>query len=477
MLHRIDPYRLRLEKNDVRVVPATVYLPPELVADDQSIQQLADVATLDPDSIVLATPDIHCGYGVPIGSVFASPNFVSPAAVGYDINCGMRLLTTPLLARDVDVARMADSIRRDIPLGEGKSNMSVSAGGMARILDEGVPALRGLVETEPDLRRGFDPEDLERDLQRIESLGALPGRDRSVPQKAVQRGRDQLATLGGGNHFIELQLVGRIDDPELASAWGLFVGQLVVMIHSGSRGLGHEVGGVFMKEAAELCRREKLHMPSHELPYMPADSDEGRRYIEAMNAAANFAFANRQLMGQLVRRNLRQYFGQDLEIPLVYDVAHNITKQERHYRKDLWVHRKGATRAFPGKLLQGTPFEQTGQPVLIPGSMGTASYLLAGIESGYESLYSVNHGAGRRMSRTAATGVSRGGKVIKPAAITDGEFRESMRGVYLVCEDRHAIKEEAPGAYKDIDLVIDTVVGAGLATIVARMEPLAVLKG
>ncbi len=477
MLHRIDPYRLRLETDSRRVVPATVFLPPTLIAEDSAIRQLSDVATLDPDSIVLATPDIHCGYGVPIGSVFASPHYVSPAAVGYDINCGMRLFTTPLRARDVDVARLADAIRREIPLGEGKSNLSVSAGAVERVLQEGVPALLSLVDGEASLRKGYERSDLERDLLHIESGGALPGRHAAVPSRAIDRGRDQLGTLGGGNHFIELQRVDHVADPGIAAAWGLFEGQLVVMIHSGSRGLGHEVGGVFMREAAELCRRERLPMPNQELAYMPAGSEQGKRYIDAMHAAANYAFANRQLMAQLARRSIRQLFGAGLELPTVYDVAHNITKQERHQRKDLWVHRKGATRAFPGKLLAGTPFEATGQPVLIPGSMGTSSYLLVGVETGFESLYSVNHGAGRRMSRTAASGVGRRGKTVMAAAISDLEFRQSMQGVYLLCEDRRSIKEEAPAAYKDIDQVVETVAGAGLARIVARMKPLAVLKG
>jgi tRNA-splicing ligase RtcB len=197
-----------------------------------------------------------------------------------------------------------------------------------------------------------------------------------------------------------------------------------------------------------------------------------------MHGAANFAYANRQLMAQLVRYSMRRVLGDRLEIHTVYDVAHNMVRQERHRHRDLWVHRKGATRAFPAARMRGTPFESTGQPVLIPGSMGTASYLLAGIETGEESLYSVNHGAGRTMSRTAAAGVvSRKGKVVKPGVITDAAFRESMRGVYLLCEDRRSIKEEAPGAYKDIDRVVQTVAGAGLATIVARMVPLAVLKG
>jgi tRNA-splicing ligase RtcB len=459
-------------------VPATVYLSESLETEATALQQLADVTTLDDESIVLATPDIHVGYGVPIGSVFASPNFVSPAAVGYDINCGIRLLTTPLSSVEVDVRRIADGIRREIPLGEGKSNLRVSPSSLDRIVEDGVPALRSLVDREQALRAGFEEADFDRDVQRIEDSGAMGGRVGALPARAMQRGIDQLGTLGGGNHFIELQCVQRIVAPELAKAWGLFEGQLVVMIHSGSRGLGHEVGGHFMREAKEVCKRLKLPMPNGDLCYMPVGSEQGRRYIDAMHGAANFAFANRQLMAQLIRRTLRQAIRSDLSIDTVYDVAHNIARLERHHHQDHWVHRKGATRAFPGKLLRNTAFEQTGQPVLIPGSMGTASYVLAGIDSGFESLYSVNHGAGRRLSRTAAAGViSRKGKVVKQGIISDSAFRDSMKGVYLLCEDRLSIKEEAPAAYKDIGAVIETVAGAGLAAIVAKMVPIAVLKG
>jgi tRNA-splicing ligase RtcB (3'-phosphate/5'-hydroxy nucleic acid ligase) len=478
VLHRIDPFRMRLEPGGQRLVPATVYLSHSLQAESSAIQQLADLTTLDAESIVLATPDIHQGYGAPIGSVFASSSIVSPSAVGYDINCGMRLLSTPLEARAVDVERVADAIRREIPLGEGKSNVREGEKSLRRIVEDGVPALQQAATEEPGMRRGFDEAELLRDLARIENQGALPGRASAMPPRALQRGIDQLGTLGGGNHFIELQRVQRIDDEEVARAWGIFEGQLLVMIHSGSRGLGHEVGGHFMREAKDVCKREGLSMPNGELCWMPAASAEARAFVDAMHGAANFAYANRQVMAQLVRHSMRRLLDPSLQLDTVYDVAHNLVRQERHHHRDYWVHRKGATRAFPAARMRGTPFERTGQPVLIPGSMGTASYLLAGTDTGAESLYSVNHGAGRRLSRTAAAGVvSRKGKVVKQGVITDAAFRESMRGVYLLCEDRLSIKEEAPDAYKDIDAVVQTVAGAGLARVVARMVPLAVLKG
>jgi tRNA-splicing ligase RtcB (3'-phosphate/5'-hydroxy nucleic acid ligase) len=476
-LRRLDPYRLLIDPGDDRLIPATLYLPEGFNPEAGAVKQLADVTTIDPDGIALATPDIHVGYGVPIGSVFASERFISPAAVGYDVNCGMRLLTTPLCAEEVDVAALAQSIRRDIPLGEGMSNITVEKRSLEILLQRGVAGLAAVAQRERELAPLCDPADQAADGQHIEDGGSMKGDLSAVPPRALERGRSQLGTLGGGNHFIELQRLVRIDDAELASAWGLFEGQLVIMLHSGSRGLGHEIGGHFMKSAQAHCARRKLRTPSRDLAYLPLDSDEGRGYLGAMLAAANFAFINRQVMAELVRRNLRHALGEDLPLPTLYDVPHNIAKFELVGRRRLCIHRKGATRAYPPSLMAGTLFSATGQPVLIPGSMGTASYVLVGVESGRESLFSVNHGAGRLMSRTAAAGVVKRGRVLRPGQITDREFQASMRGVHLICADRAHIKEEAPGAYKDIDAVIETVVGAGLARSVARMVPLAVLKG
>jgi tRNA-splicing ligase RtcB len=325
--------------------------------------------------------------------------------------------------------------------------------------------------------RGFDADDLERDALSIEDNGSMEGDPSAVSHKALERGRTQLGSLGGGNHFIELQSVARIDDPGTARAWGLHEGQLVVMIHSGSRGFGHEVAGQYMRAAAQYCEWQGLAMPNRQLAYIPLDSKLGRKYIGAMRAAANFAFLNRQAMAQLVRKNVRHMLGQEVVLPLVYDVPHNIAKFEEADSVTYCVHRKGATRAFSPAKMKGTPFAETGQPVLIPGSMGTASYLLAGVDSGAESLFTVNHGAGRVMSRTEAAGKKRNGRVVREGAITQKRFAESMGGVHLICDDKWAIREEAPDAYKDIDTVIDTVAGAGLAKVVARMVPLAVLKG
>jgi tRNA-splicing ligase RtcB len=476
-LRRIDPYRLRLDPEGNRLIPATVYLSEGMTIESEAIKQLADVTTIDPQAIALATPDIHVGYGVPIGSVFASEKFISPAAVGYDVNCGMRLLTIPLPVEEVDVVTLAQSIRRDIPLGEGQKNISVSSRSLERLVEQGIPVVPQMAEKKSGLAYAFDPADFAEDQKHIEDNGALKGDAAAIPARAIERGHSQLATLGGGNHFIELQRISRIDDPALAEEWGLFKGQFTVMIHSGSRGFGHEIGGYYMKLAQTVCSRKIFYTPSKDLAYLLLESPEGQAYLGAMNAAANFAFLNRQLMAQLVRRNVRYYLGEELKIPTLYDVPHNIAKFETHGHRQLCVHRKGATRAFPSRLMTNTPFAKTGQPVLIPGSMGTASYVLVGVDSGQESLYSVNHGAGRVMSRTAAAGVVKRGRIVRPGQISDAAFKESMKGVHLICADRAHIKEEAPGAYKDIDQIIDTVVGAGLARVVARLVPLAVLKG
>ena len=477
-LKTIDDNCLELVHEPPMLTRATVFTHPQLLVEDEALQQLRDAASIDPDAIVLATPDIHSGYGVPIGCVWASPHFISPSAVGYDINCGMRLLTTPANAADVDISALAHSIHRDVPLGEGQSNVKAhSHKTLLRLMAEGVPAVGDLVHGNQRFAAAFNADELRADLLRIEDGGCLPADPAHVPDRALERGSTQFGTLGGGNHFIEFQRVERIDDPVLAKAWGLWLGQLVVMIHSGSRGLGHEIGGHYMKAALADCQRSQRFLPSTQLAYLPLDSRLGIAYRHAMNCAANFAYANRQIMATFLRHNLRHALGTTQPLPLLYDVAHNIAKFETAPNGVRYcVHRKGATRAFPPSRMPGTPFAKTGQPVLIPGSMGTASYLLVGVESGGRSLFSVNHGAGRVLSRTAASGRGRKGRITE-AAVSDRDFHESMRGITLICQDKRRIKEEAPQAYKDIDLVIEAVTRAALARTVARFKPLAVLKG
>lgn len=481
---RVDPFRLSLPKTSPMLVPAEVFASDRIPVEAVALGQLADAASLPGVAQVLATPDIHVGYGVPIGAVVAAKDFISPAAVGYDINCGMRLLKTPWRYDQVDLSDLAEAVRRVIPLGEGRSNLHLNDRSLGRVLERGVPGLLWAFEHQSRLRRDH-PALVELDLDEersilpyIERSGSLEGAPGSVPERAWQRGAPQLGTLGGGNHFIEFQRVDRLLDPGTTDAWGIEADQLVIMIHSGSRGLGHEVGGTFMKLATRFDEQHGIRVPNSHLSILPLDSDAGRDFLGAMNSAANYAFANRHAMAMLVKGVLRKQLG-PAELPTLYDVAHNLAALEQHGDQRLVVHRKGATRAFPPERMAGTPFAESGQPVLIPGSMGTASYLLRGVEGGAKSLFSTNHGAGRVLSRTAARGGHGRGKSKKRtrAAISDAAFEDSMRGILLLCQRPGLIKEEAPGAYKDIDAVIDTVIGAKLAAPVARLRPLAVLKG
>ncbi len=476
-LVRLDDYRCVIPRHGKMLVDAKLFISENLFTEDTALEQLCDAASLFSVKHAIGMPDIHQGYGVPIGSVVALEGAIAPAAVGYDINCGMRLILTPLDYDDVKdkLTLLAKTLRRFIPLGEGKRNIRLPKAKFNSILEGGLKAYLKTDTGNADLE-DFRREDEERaDMERVEDKGSMKGDVRAVSQKAYERGHTQLGTLGGGNHFIEVQRVQKVFDEKLAQRFGLRKNQITVMIHSGSRGFGHQVGGEYMKLARKLNAKRS---PNNYLCFLESDTEEGRRYIGAMHAAANFAFANRQIMCAFVRGVLRTIFG-EMELPILYDVPHNIAKYEVHGERGMWVHRKGATRAFPPSRMKQTQWSDVGQPVLIPGSMGTASYVLVGTEESSESLHSVNHGAGRVMSRTAARGRYRksGKKRSKPALISDEEFWEAMKHIVLVCEDRRAIKEEAPQAYKDIDAVIEVVTGAGLAKAVARLVPLAVLKG
>lgn len=477
LMPRLNPNELLIPAVPPMKIPARVFIREGMQVEETALDQLKAVCALPSVVEALGMPDIHQGYGVPIGSVVATREIVVPAAVGYDINCGMRLLTTPLRLEEIDVKQLADSIRRDIPLGEGHHNVALGKDDFAAVLEGGVSALFGVKHSGHRVWEAWSDDEERPLLEKIEERGSMEGGVEAVSNHAFSRGQDQLATLGGGNHFIEIQLVEQVYDQELAQRFGLFEGQAVVMIHSGSRGLGHQVGDDYMRLSRDYDHRHGGGQPNDNLCFLPLESKEGRNYLQAMQAAANFAFANRHLMAALVKKNFRHYYG-DIALPLVYDVPHNIAKFERHHGETLLIHRKGATRAFGPGRMAGTAFAEVGQPILIPGSMGTASYLLVGTEASECSLASVNHGAGRVMSRTAAAG-KRGkrGKPKRTAAISDEEFRRAMEGIYLVCEDRGSVKEEAPQAYKDIDAVIEVVREAGLARPVARLRPKAVLKG
>lgn len=466
---RVNEWEIELVRQGAMLVDATIFASDKIHLEAEAVRQLADGAAIPGVRRVLATPDIHQGYGVPIGSVIGTQGTVIPAAVGFDINCGMRVLTTNLTAAGSNINALALAIRSRIPLGEGKSNISLSAGDLDQVLAGGVRALASVKRKGHAVWEQWDAADEIRSLAHMEDEGSMPGDPAAVSARAQQRGRDQLGSLGGGNHFVELQTVEAVLDGAVAQRFGLFPGQLLVMIHSGSRGLGHQVGDEYMRRAAASGIRSPV-------PCLDADSRDGRAYLGAMRAAANFAFTNRHLIGLLTRAAIRSQ-NPDARVALLYDVPHNIAKFERHGDRTLLVHRKGATRAFGPRRLAGSDYADTGQPVLIPGSMGTASYILSGVDTAADTLASVNHGAGRVMSRTEARGKWQGKKMLRPPAISEEAFERAMRGVILHCESRRGVVEEAPQAYKDIDLVMETVLGAGLANAVVRTRPLAVLKG
>lgn len=473
-LVRIDPYRLLMERQGKMVTDATIFASKAVKLEPDAVRQLCDAASLPPARKVLATADIHVGFGVPIGAVLGLQDAIMPPAVGYDINCGMRLLNTPFSKNQINVEKIAADIARDVPLGEGRENVHLDKAGIEAVINRGVAAVPTLAQRSGHRAwEAFDPDQFADDLQRIEENGCMPADLGAVTKSAIQKGGNQLGTLGGGNHFIEIQYIQEVFDTDLAKTFGLFKDQIVVMIHSGSRRFGYEIADQYMNVAAAIS--ENADRPKM-LSYLPTSSGPGKNYISAMHAAANFGFTNRHIMALLVRRCFNRMFG-PTPLKLIYDVTHNMAKLETHSGSKLWVHRKGATRAFGPQRMTGSLFTQTGQPIITPGSMGTASFLLVGTGNSEESLNSVNHGAGRVMSRTAARGKSRRGKITTPALISDEQFKRSMQGIKLIAGDKRRIKEEAPGAYKDIDEVVRIVVECGWAKPVARMVPLAVLKG
>lgn len=472
---RIDEVRIRIPRDERRGMRTSVrvYANEALAAQivrDLSLEQAANVATLP--GIVgesLAMPDIHQGYGFPIGGVAAmdwETGVVSPGGVGFDINCGVRLLRTPLAADDVRprMRELVNQVFRDVPCGAGGGgSLRVTQPQLDRVLRDGVGWM---------VDNGYASE---RDAEYAEERGQLAGADpAAVSERAKERGRPQLGTLGSGNHFLEIQRVQRIEDAGAARAMGLEEGQTVVLIHCGSRGLGHQVCTDYLAQMGAAMKRYNISLPDRQLACVPIHSPEGEAYLGAMRAAANFAWANRQGIQHLLRGSFERVFGKEARLDLVYDVCHNIAKRERHWvdgeTRDTLVHRKGATRAFPpGHRELPAAYRAAGQPVLIPGSMGTASWVLAGTETAMrESFGSVCHGAGRLMSRTAA-------RKGRDARRVQRELEE--QGVVVRSESRDGILEEVPEAYKDVDEVIEVVHQAGLARKVARLRPMGVIKG
>ena len=443
------------------------------VEGDPSLQQLANVATLPGiQRHALAMPDIHFGYGFPVGGVAAfdlADGVVSPGGIGYDINCGVRLLRTSLTVEEVRprLGALIERLYREVPSGVGsQGGYPLNASEMDEVLARGAAWAVGHGLGRPE------------DLSAQEEEGRLESADpREVSDAARKRGLKQLGTLGSGNHFLEVQVVDELFYPEFAGVLGFKRGQVVVMLHTGSRGLGHQVATDFIQRMDRRLREQQIELVDRQLSCAPVASDDGRRYLAAMAAGANFAWANRQTITHGVRRAFAAVFerpAEELDLAVIYDIAHNMAKVEEHAvdgtRAKLLVHRKGATRAFPAGREEVPPaYRPYGQPVLIPGDMGTASYVLAGLPAAMDrSFGSSCHGAGRRLSRHAAVRAFRYDEVTRAL---------SSKGIVVRSASREGVTEEAPGAYKDVEEVVRVAEGAGLTRRVARLLPLGVVKG
>jgi len=462
-------------RGDMRV-PARLYASEELLEDalqDESVTQLVNTATL-PGIVqyAIAMPDIHQGYGFPIGGVVATrapDGVISPGGVGYDINCGVRLLASHLHVDEIAprIKDLATALYKNCPSGVGsEGSVPLNAQQLDAVLEQGA---------EWALKNGYARRE---DLERTEEFGRISGADaNAVSKRAKERGREQLGTLGAGNHFIEVDQVAEVYDAKIAERLGLFPGQIVVQIHCGSRGLGHQVCTDYVNDFQRAVREYKIELPDRELVCAPLDSPEGQAYFKAMAASANFAFANRQVLAYHARRSFEEVLAGDVknfDLFQIYDIAHNIAKIEEHEvagkRVRVCVHRKGATRAFgPGATVLPDDLRDIGQPVLIPGSMGTASYVLIGTAKAMaETFGSTCHGAGRVFSRAKAKKSVRGETLRNEL---------EARGIAVRAGSMAGLAEEAPQAYKDVSRVVEVVHRVGIGRKVARLEPLAVIKG
>ncbi len=475
-LIEINPYLWEIPPSGAMRVPGRIFADRQLMEkarEERALEQVANVACL-PGIVTasLAMPDIHWGYGFAIGGVAAfamDEGVISPGGVGYDIACGVRLLRTNLLAPEVNTAipGLVHELARMIPAGVGsRGNLRLKPKEMDDLMTGGVPWI---------IERGFGRPD---DVDAIEDGGVLAGADPSlVSARARERGFSQPGTLGAGNHFAEVQVVEEIFDRESAAVFGIVKDQLCVMLHSGSRGLGHQVCTDYVKIMGPAAAREGIILPDRQLACAPIGSREGKEYYAAMACAVNFARCNRQVMTHMIRRSFEYVFkssAEQLGLELVYDVSHNVAKFEEHQvggrKMRLCVHRKGATRSFPG----GHPdvparYRQTGQPVIVPGDMGTASYLLKGTEEAMSlSFGSTCHGAGRVMGRRAARRMIRGHEL---------KARLEAQGITVRAGSIKGLAEEAPEAYKDVNKVVDLCHKAGISHKVAKLRPLGVVKG
>ncbi len=478
-IEKIDDNRWLIPRTGRMNTEGLVYASDELmkkIKGDESIQQVSNVACLP--GIVgksMAMPDIHSGYGFPIGGVAAfdiDNGIISPGGVGYDINCGVRLYRTDIDAEEIkkQINALTDELFKNIPSGVGskRKDLKLSSKELKKVLTDGAVWA---------LKSGFGSIS---ELECIEDSGAIKGADPdpdTVSDKALQRGMPQLGTLGSGNHFVEIALVEEVFDTEIAKSLGLYKGLIAVTIHTGSRGFGYQVCDDYIKNMLKAAQKYGFDLPDRQLCCAPVSSPEGRRYFSAMACAANYAFANRQIIGHWVRET----FENVLDIPvnrqgfgLVYDVCHNIAKIEEHtvdgIKRQLCVHRKGATRAFPpGHSELPLKYRKSGQPVLIPGDMGTCSYVLTGAAKAMDETFgSTCHGAGRMLSRNQAIKKAKGRSILR-------EIQD--RGIYARAAGRTTLVEEMPEAYKNVSSVVNAVCDAGICIKVVRLKPLGVIKG
>jgi tRNA-splicing ligase RtcB len=475
-LERLDDSRWLIPRSGDMRTEGLVFADDRLMDQlrhDKALEQVANVACLP--GIVgrsLAMPDIHWGYGFPIGGVAAfdvEDGVISPGGVGYDINCGVRLLRSDLHEADVRgrLNPLMDQLFRALPSGVGsrRTDFALAPADLKGVLADGASWV---------VARGYGwPEDLDA----IESRGRLAGADPgSLSERAKKRGRNQLGTLGSGNHFAEVQVVDEVYDERTAEAFGLAEGNIAFMIHCGSRGLGYQVCDDSLETMLDAAAKYRIKLPDRQLCCAPIPSPEGRRYVGAMNAAANFAFGNRQMLAHKAREVFARVFGESTAATMhtVYDVCHNIAKFEEHSfegeRRTVCVHRKGATRAFPAGHRELPPrYRSTGQPVLVPGDMGRYSFVAVATAAGFdEALGSSCHGAGRMMSRTQSRKRMRGRDIKR-------EFRE--RGIEIRSDRARTVAEEVPEAYKDVEDVVRVVASAGIGRPVARLRPIGVVKG
>lgn len=477
-LEKINDYEWRIPKGSKPGMrtDAIIFADEELLdkmKTDLTLEQAANVACLPGIQLyAYVMPDGHQGYGFPIGGVAGfdtEEGVISPGGVGYDINCGVRVLRTDLDEQDVrpKLKELVATLFRNVPSGVGATGkLHLSINELDEVLNRGV---------EWAIEKGFGWKE---DIEYIEERGSWKVADASkVSHRAKQRGKNQLGTLGAGNHFLEIQVVDKIYDPETAKTIGItHEGQVTIMIHTGSRGLGHQVASDYLIVMERTMRKYGIKPPDRELASLPFKSPEAQDYFKAMAAAANFAWTNRQIIMHWVRESFKQVFHknpEDLGIKLIYDVAHNIAKIEEHVingkKYKIVVHRKGATRAFPpGHPEIPSKYKGIGQPVLIPGSMGTASYILVGTRKGARTWYSAPHGAGRQASRGEAI------RRYSPDRIVDELAR---KGIMLRAATRRVISEEAPQAYKNVDKVVMVAHKVGIGKLVVRMRPIGVVKG